>query len=68
MTERIGGAIIEKVGMEKALELINQLKKEGLIKDYAICGAIAVSYYTEPVLSLDLDILLCPWRRRASFH
>lgn len=46
--------------MDKALRIINELKKEGVIKDFAIGGGIAVLYYTEPLLTYDLDIYFVP--------
>ncbi len=42
--------------MEKTLKILNHLKNEGLIKQYAIGGGIAVLYYAEPVLTYDLDV------------
>jgi len=36
--------------MKKTLELINELKEKGLIKDYAIGGAIGVSRWVESFL------------------
>lgn len=42
--------------MDKALRELNRLKREGIIGDYAIGGAVAVLYYAEPVLTYDLDI------------
>jgi len=46
--------------MDKALRIINELKTEGVIKDFAIGGGIAVLYYTEPLLTYDLDIYFVP--------
>lgn len=42
--------------MKKALKVLNQLEKEGLIKRYAIGGAIAGLFYGEPVLTYDVDV------------
>ena len=42
--------------MEKALVVINQLKEQGIISDYAIGGGMASVFYMEPVLTYDLDI------------
>jgi hypothetical protein len=41
---------------DKALQVLNDLKREGLIGDYAIGGAIAAMYYVQPFLTEDLDI------------
>ncbi len=42
--------------MEKTLAVINQLKEQGVINDYAVCGGMAAMFYMEPVLTYDLDI------------
>lgn len=44
--------------MEKALKVINELQSEGLIKKYAIGGAIASIFYIEPITTYDLDIMI----------
>lgn len=46
--------------MEKALEIINKLQKEGIIRNYAICGGIATIVYIEPIITYDLDIFFVP--------
>lgn len=46
--------------MKKTLEVINGLKKEGVIKDYAIGGAVAALKWVEPFFTRDLDILIIP--------
>ena len=46
--------------MKRAIEVINDLKKEGLIKDYAIGGAIGVLKWVEPFFTRDLDIFIIP--------
>lgn len=46
--------------MEKALRVINELQRSGLIRAYAIGGGIAATYYTEPILTYDLDIFFIP--------
>lgn len=46
--------------MKKTLMLINELKEEGLIEDYAIGGGIAALFYIEPFLTYDLDIFIIP--------
>ena len=42
--------------MEKALQVIEEITRLGIIKAYAIGGGIAATYYIEPVLTYDLDI------------
>lgn len=44
--------------MKKALQVLNELKEKGLIKDYAIGGAIAALRWTEPFFTQDLDIFI----------
>ncbi len=39
------------------LRVINQLRDNRLLEDYAIGGGIAVLYYTEPVLTYDFDVI-----------
>jgi len=46
--------------MKKTLEVINELREKGLIKDYAIGGAIAVLKWVEPFFTRDLDIFVIP--------
>ncbi len=44
--------------MEKTLGVLNTLEQEGIIRRYAIGGAMAATFYAEPVLTLDLDIFV----------
>jgi hypothetical protein len=44
--------------MEKALRVISRMHKEGVLKEYAIGGAIATIYYTELFATNDVDILI----------
>lgn len=46
--------------MEKALLVIAEMSRRGIIKAYAIGGGIAATYYIEPVLTYDLDIFFLP--------
>lgn len=46
--------------MEKALKVISEMHKEGVLKEYAIGGAIATIYYTEPFATNDVDIFFVP--------
>lgn len=46
--------------MEKALKVINDLLKQGIIKKYAIGGGIAAIFYMEPILTYDIDIFVVP--------
>lgn len=42
--------------MEKAIKVVNELQRRGLIRTYAIGEGIATIYYVEPILTYDLDI------------
>jgi hypothetical protein len=46
--------------LDKALKVIRELHKSGLILSYAIGGGIAATYYIEPILTYDLDIFFIP--------
>jgi hypothetical protein len=46
--------------MEKALRVIQEITRQGIIKAYAIGGGIAATYYIEPLLTYDLDIFFIP--------
>ncbi len=46
--------------MKKTLEVINGLKEDGILKDYAIGGAVAALKWVEPFFTRDLDILILP--------
>lgn len=41
-----------------ALRVLNALKTTGLIDEYAIAGAMAIVFWTEPVPTFDLDVLI----------
>jgi hypothetical protein len=41
-----------------ALRAVNSLKSEGVVEDYAIAGAMALLFWTEPVPTYDLDVLV----------
>ena len=44
--------------MEKTLKVLNELEKRSFIERYAIGGGIASLFYTEPVLTYDLDVFV----------
>ena len=46
--------------MKGTIKVINQIKENGLIKDYAIGGGIATIFYVEPFLTYDLDVFIIP--------
>lgn len=42
----------------ETLRVLNTMKAEGVIQEYAIVGAMAIVFWTEPVLTFDLDVLV----------
>ena len=44
--------------MKEIAELLNLMRASGVIKDYALFGAIAQMRYTEAVATLDFDVLI----------
>jgi hypothetical protein len=46
--------------MKEVAELLEGMKAAGVIRDYAVFGAIAQMRYTEPMATLDADILVMP--------
>ena len=44
--------------MKRTLEVLNELEKEGVFSRYAIGGAMGATFYTEPVLTFDLDVFV----------
>ena len=44
--------------MERALQVLNSLEQEGTISHYAIAGAMGATFYAEPLLTFDLDIMV----------
>jgi len=41
-----------------ALGAIERLKKEGVVKDYAIGGAMALVFWSEPIPTFDIDVFV----------
>ena len=46
------------MSIKRALAVISNLAKEGVIKNYAITGAVAALNYIEPTLTEDVDVLV----------
>ncbi len=44
--------------MKRALEVLNQLVATGVIRDYAIGGAMGATFYLEPISTMDLDVFV----------
>lgn len=44
--------------MERTLQILNELEKEGILGRYAIGGAMGATFYVEPLLTFDLDVFV----------
>ncbi|SLM49433.1 conserved protein of unknown function [Nitrospira japonica] len=44
--------------MERTLQVLNELKRDGILSRYAIGGAMGAMFYIEPLLTFDLDIIV----------
>lgn len=44
--------------MKKTLEIINRMKSDGVIGDYAIGGAVGALFYLEPFDTADIDVFV----------
>ncbi len=44
--------------MEAALQVLNELEREGVLGRYAIGGAVAAIFYMEPFATFDLDVFV----------
>ncbi|HXJ93916.1 MAG TPA: hypothetical protein VMT20_13785 [Terriglobia bacterium] len=44
--------------MKEVADLLNSVRSAGVISEYALFGAIAQMRYTEPVATLDADVLV----------
>ncbi|MBK9226005.1 MAG: hypothetical protein WBC65_14510 [Ignavibacteria bacterium] len=44
--------------MKETLELLNRMKRKGVLDDYAIGGAVASIFYIEPATTYDLDVFV----------
>jgi hypothetical protein len=48
----------DDAGMKGTFQVINRMVEDGVIRRYAICGAVAALNYLEPMLTDGLDILV----------
>lgn len=46
------------MSMDKTIQIINQMERDGVIGRYAIGGAVAAYNYIEPTVTEDLDLLI----------
>ena len=49
--------------LKRVFKIINRMSQKGILKNYAIGGAIATIYYTEPFATKDIDIFFIPPER-----
>jgi len=46
--------------VERVFKIIREMYQEGILKNYAVGGAVATIYYTEPFATKDIDIFFVP--------
>ncbi|MEW6417114.1 MAG: hypothetical protein AB1480_03215 [Nitrospirota bacterium] len=51
---------MEDKAVERVFKAINKMYQDGTLKDYAVGGAVATIYYTEPFATKDIDIFFIP--------
>lgn len=44
--------------MKATLNIINQMRADGIIGQYAIGGAIGATFYLEPTATFDIDVFV----------
>lgn len=44
--------------LREVIEVLNQMRKDGVIGRYAIGGAVGATFYLEPVATLDVDVFI----------
>ena len=44
--------------MKATLEMINSMKRDGVIGEYAIAGAVGATFYLEPLATADVDVFV----------
>jgi hypothetical protein len=54
----LGIGVSHEFRMKRVAQLLNEMRAAGVIADYAVFGAVAQMRYTEPVATLDADILI----------
>jgi hypothetical protein len=45
---------------KRVFKLVEEMHRKGILKDYAIGGAVATIYYTEPFATRDIDVFFVP--------
>ena len=44
--------------MERTLQVLNDLERDGILSRYAIGGAMGATFYIEPLLTFGLDVIV----------
>ena len=44
--------------MKRTVQVLNELERDGVVECYAIGGAMAATFYVEPLLTFDLDVFV----------
>ena len=44
--------------MKETFQLVENMKREGVLEDYAVAGAVGALFYVEPFATLDIDFLV----------
>lgn len=44
--------------MKETLAIIDRMKRDGVIEDYAIGGAVGATFYLEPMATMDVDVFV----------
>lgn len=44
--------------MEQVIQVLNRMRDDGVVSDYAIGGGIAAIYYLEPYQTDDIDVFI----------
>jgi len=52
--------------IQDVIVMLNQMERDGVIKRYAIGGAVAATFYLEPVSTLDVDVFIAFKRQQES--
>lgn len=46
------------MGVREVIDVINQMRRDGVIESYAIGGAVGATFYLEPAATLDIDLFV----------
>jgi hypothetical protein len=46
------------VNIREVIAILNRMRTDGIVADYAIGGAVGATFYIEPVATLDVDVFI----------